>query len=414
MSGPDGEVAAAAMKRIEEPNMNLPAALSYTYSTIERHVVCKPDAIADLCGVLDQLGAESAMVICGPTILQHANVVQRVQATLGQRCVGLFSGVLPHAPVEMFEDAIGMARDLQPDALVSVGGGSSHDTAKGLSTVLAQGGRIHDYATRFTPPDRVEFPAFTADKSPVIAVPTTMGAAELSRGAGFADTQLGRKVSVVDPWSQPRHILVDGQALATTPMSILKSTAMGQFRIAVESVYSTGHNPIGDAMALAAIRMLTQRLPGCSADDIDGLLHIKTAACMASFGNVGGLGLNTAIAHHVGGLYKVPHGDANAILLPHTMRFNLDSSVERQALIAEAMGVNTTAMSREQAGRAAADAVAGLCRRLGLPERLREVDVPEAGLAHIAAATLHDRGLATNPKPIADSAPILEVLRNAW
>ena len=394
--------------------VNLPAALSYTYNTIDRQVVCKPDAISDLCAVLDHLGAESAMVICGPTILQHANVVQRVQAALGQRCIGLFSGVLPHAPVEMFEDAIDMARTLQPDALVSVGGGSSHDTAKGLSTVLSQGGRIHDYATRFTPPDTVEFPEFSADKRPVIAVPTTMGAAELSRGAGFADTRLGRKVSVVDPWSQPRHILVDGKALATTPLPILKATAMGQFRIAVESVYSTGHNPIGDAMALSAIRMLSERLPSCSADDIDGLLHIKTAACMASFGNVGGLGLNTAIAHHVGGLYKVPHGDANAILLPHTMRFNLDASIERQALIAAAMGVDTTAMSRDQAGHAAADAVAALCRQLGLPTRLRDVDVPEAGLAHIASATLHDRGLATNPKPITDSAPILEVLRNAW
>lgn len=301
--------------------MNRSAALAYTYSTIERQVVCKPDAIADLGDLLDHLQADSAMVICGPTILQHANVVQRVQAVLGSRCIGLFSGVLPHAPVEMFEDAIRMVRDLQPAALVSVGGGSSHDTAKGLSTVLAQGGRIQDYATRFTPPDTVEFPEFTPEKIPVIAVSTTMGAAELSRGAGFTDARLGRKVSVVDPWTQPRHILVDGQALATTPLPILKSTAMGQFRIAVESVYSTGHNPIGDAMALSAISMLTQRLPVCSADDIDGLLHIKTAACMASFGNVGGLGLNTAIAHHVGGLYNVPHGEANAILLPHTMRF---------------------------------------------------------------------------------------------
>ena len=245
-------------------------------------------------------------------------------------------------------------------------------------------------------------------------MPTTMGAAELSPGAGFADITLGHKVLVVDPWSQPRHILVDGQALATTPVPILRATAMGQFRIAVESVYSTGHNPLGDAMALAAIRMLTQRLPTCSADDIDGLLHIKTAACMASFGNVGGLGLNTAMAHHVGGLYKVPHGDANAILLPHTMRFNLDASVERQVLIAEAMGVDTAAMSQEQAGRAAADAVAGLCRQLGLPERLRDVDVPEDGLARIATATLHDRALATNPRSISDTAPILEVLRNAW
>ena len=113
--------------------MNLSAALSYIYSTIERHVVCKPDAIADLCGVLDRLHAASAMMICGPTILQHANVVQRVQSVLGQRCVGLFAGVLPHAPVEMFEDAIRMARDLQPEDL------GVHALHRGRARGLRQG-----------------------------------------------------------------------------------------------------------------------------------------------------------------------------------------------------------------------------------------------------------------------------------
>lgn len=86
---------------------------------------------------------------------------------------------------------------------------------------------------------------------------------------------------------------------------------------------------------------------------------------------------------------------------------------ERQALLAQAMGVDTAAMSPQQAG-AAADAVADLCRTLGLPQRLRDVDVPEDGLEAIASATLHDRGLATNPRPITDAAPILEVLRAAW
>src|SRR5262249_57077513 len=99
--------------------------------------------------------------------------------------------------------------------------------------------------------------------------------------------------------------------------------------------------------------------------------------------------LNTATAHHVGGLYNVPHGEANAILLPHTIRFNLEASAERQALIAEAMGINTTGMTPHAAGLAAADAVAQLCRQLGLPARLRDVDVPQEGLAAIAAATLH-------------------------
>ena len=110
----------------------------------------------------------------------------------------------------------------------------------------------------------------------------------------------------------------------------------------------------------------------------------------------------------------MPHGEANAILLPHTMRYNLDASAGRQRLIAEAVGVSARGMTDEEAGLAAADAVDNLCRELGLPRTLREVDVPEDGLEFIAAATLHDRSLSTNPKPITDSGPIMEVLRAAF
>jgi alcohol dehydrogenase len=96
------------------------------------------------------------------------------------------------------------------------------------------------------------------------------------------------------------------------------------------------------------------------------------------------------------------------------VRFNLDACAARQALIAEAMGLPSRAMRPEDAGAAAADAVAQLCQTLGIPARLRDVDVPQEGLAGIAAATLHDRALATNPKPIANAEPILSVLRAAW
>ena len=135
---------------------------------------------------------------------------------------------------------------------------------------------------------------------------------------------------------------------------------------------------------------------------------------MASLASFGGLGLNTAVCHHVGGLYGVPHGEANAILLPHTMRYNLDACAGRQRLISEAIGVAESGMTDEEAGLAAADAVDALCRELGLPRTLREVDVPEDGLEFIAAATLHDRSLSTNPKPITDAGPIMEVLRAAF
>jgi len=377
-------------------------------------IICAPDAISRINDSLDKLCITRAMLVCGPTLLCKSDVVQRVQNALGERCIGLFSRVAPHSPVEVLQEAVALARELNPDALVSVGGGSTHDTSKGIALLFAEGGNIHDYECHFEPPDRIFIPETARPKIPIISVPTTMGGAEFSRGGGgFTDKALGRKILVSGQGNTHKVVIIDGKALATTPMPILLSTAMGQFRIAVESIYSTAHNPIGDALALKAIEMLVHYLPRCAQRDLDDLLNTKTAACMAAL-SVGGLGLNSAMAHQLGGLYDVPHGEANAILLPHTMRFNLDASADRQALIAEAMGIHTAGMTQEQAGLAAADSVAQLSRGLGLPSTLRAVGVPEEGLELIASATLHDRALATNPKPIADAIPIIGVLREAW
>ena len=387
--------------------------LAYNYNSVAQEVVCAEDAISSLPGILDRLGGSRAMVICGPSILEKSDVVSRVQAALGDRFVGLFSGVAPHSPVHTLDEAMRLAHDLKPDVLVSVGGGSTHDTTKGIATLLGEGGTIHDHQVIFEPPDKIILPKLSSERVPIIAVSTTMGAAELSRGAGFSDKDLGRKISVADPATIPRSIIIDGRALATTPMPILLSTAMGQLRVAIESVYSVKHNPICDSLALHAISMLVRNLAECPKLEMDCLLNTKTAAAMASLGNVGG-GINTATAHHVGGIFDVPHGDANAIMLPHSMRFNAEASADRQALIAQAMGIDTAGMSDHSAAMAAADAVEDLRNSLGLPGRLRDVGVPEEGLELIAAATLQDRSLATNPTPVTDAGPIMSVLRSSW
>ena len=201
-------------------------------------------------------------MVCGPSILSHSDVVHRVQEALGGRESGLFSGIAPHSPVEVLYEAVAMARELEPDALVSVGGGSTSDTCKGIAMMLAEGGDLHDYEVRFQPPDLVIVPDLPHQKIPLIAVPTTLGAAELSTGGGgFTDKKLGRKVLISGQGTLPKTILVDGRALATTPMPIMLSTAIGQFRIAVEGIYSTGHHPIADALALHTIKMLVEYLP---------------------------------------------------------------------------------------------------------------------------------------------------------
>ena len=389
--------------------------LQYRYDPLHQDIVCSEAAINDLPAVVDSLGGSRAMITCGPTILSACDVVPRVQEALGSRYVGTYSGVAPHSPVDTVEAGAAMAEEAQPDVFISVGGGSTHDTTKAIATLLAEGGDIRDYAIFFEPPDKIIVPPTPSPKLPIIGVPTTMGCAEFSRGGGgITDHEQGRKLSIAGDGVTPRTIIVDGQALATTPLRILVSTAIGQLRIAIETVYSTGRNPIGDGMALHAIRLLFENLPRCKDGDIDTLLTTKTACAMASLASFGGLGLNTATCHHVGGLYDVPHGEANAILLPHTMRYNLDACADRQRMIAEAIGVANSTMTDEEAGLAAADAVDELCRELELPRTLREVGVPEDGLEYIATATLKDRSLSTNPKPVVDAGPIMEVLRAAY
>ncbi len=389
--------------------------LQYRYDPLHQDIVCSETAINDLPRIVDSLGGSRAMITCGPTILSACNVVPRVQEALGSRYVGTYSGVAPHSPVETVEAGAAMAQETQPDVFISVGGGSTHDTTKAIATLLAEGGDIRDYAIFFEPPDKIVVPPTPSPKLPIIGVPTTMGCAEFSRGGGgITDHEQGRKLSIAGDGVTPRTIIMDGQALATTPLRILVSTAIGQLRIAIETVYSTGRNPIGDGMALHAIRLLFENLPNCKDGDIDTLLTTKTACAMASLASFGGLGLNTATCHHVGGLYDVPHGEANAILLPHTMRYNLDACADRQRMIAEAIGVANSTMTDEEAGLAAADAVDELCRELELPRTLREVGVPEDGLEYIATATLQDRSLSTNPKPVVDAGPIIEVLQAAY
>ena len=389
---------------------------SYKYQPLRQDIICAETAIDALPAAVDALGGSRALITCGPTILNACDVVPRVREALGGRYAGIYAGVAPHSPVETVEAGAEVAREAQPDILISVGGGSTHDTTKAMATLLGEGGDIHDYEIIFEPPDKISVPPTPAPKLPIISVPTTMGCAEFSRGGGgITDHRLGRKLIIAGGEGVThRTVIIDGQALATTPLRILVSTAIGQLRIAIETVYATGHNPIGDGMALHAIRLLFANLPRCQDGDIDVLLNTKTACAMASLASFGGLGLNTATCHHIGGLYGVPHGEANAILLPHTMRYNLDACADRQRLIAEAIGVAEGGMSDEEAGLAAADAVDGLCRELGLPRTLREAGVPEEGLEYIAAATLHDRSLSSNPKPVRDAGPIMEVLRAAY
>jgi alcohol dehydrogenase class IV len=152
------------------------------------------------------------------------------------------------------------------------------------------------------------------------------------------------------------------------------------------------------------------------ARDIDYLLRIKAASLLAGLSGQAGSpakGVNTAMAHQIGAQYDVPHGDANAIMLPHTLRYNSSGlPAHRYAALIQALGAEGRPDSA--AGDEAGDQVADFCRALGVPARLRDVGVPESGLEALAEAAFRSPHLAANPRPIGDTTPIVQLLRAAW
>lgn len=354
-------------------------------------IVAGVDAISSFPDVMKQVGARRAMMLCGPGT-SRSGIVERVQAALGEQCVGVYTGVGfngpggHHVPKEILQETAALAHEWQPDVLIGLGGGRADSTARALSAMIAKerGGEM-----------------------PVIAVPTTISCAEISPGARRASS------------STPRaFLIIDGRALATTPVRILQSTVFSQLRVAAECICAPTHNPIGDALALRGISELVKYAPMLADRKPEVLVAAKLAACLASlarFHSVTSQGVSTAVCHQAGGLYDLSHGEVHGIMFPHMLRFNLDVTADRQALIAEAMGIDISGMTDEQAGLAAAAKATEICKSFNLPTRLRDVGVPQDAMERIATATLaEERALATNPKPVTTAAPLMKMLQEAW
>jgi alcohol dehydrogenase class IV len=215
----------------------------------------------------------------------------------------------------------------------------------------------------------------------------------------------------------PNIAILDPIMTASLPPHITAATGMDALTHAVEGIHAMQRQPIADAMALHAIRLIVEYLPRCVEDGSNLLARGQQllAATMAgvAFGNAQ-VGLVHALAHSVGALYGVPHGLANGILLPHVMLFNLEECADRYALIARAMDLDTRGLDDMEAGRKAVAAVRELTQKIGLTQKLRDAGVPEGGLNEAAELSMSDASIIYNPRMVLDAEEVLEVLKQAW
>ena len=372
-------------------------------------VVFGDGAVGELEVECKRLGVERAMIVTDRVMRERTDVVARVETALGARLGGVYDGVIPDTGVEVIDDGARLARERGCDGLVSVGGGSAIDTAKGMAIVLTEGGSIRDHRGTAR---------LTRRQTPHLAVPTTAGTgSEVSRYIVVKDHRAQEKMHFLEDRIIPDAAILDPSVTVAMPPQLTAATGMDALTHAIEAYTGLHKNPISDGLALQAIQMIAGSLPRAVATPSDKIARgqMLIAANIAGMAfNSSGVGLVHAMAHVLGARHGVHHGTANAICLPHVIRFNADELGSCYRDVAEALGVDARDLGDEMAGEAAAQAVAQLNARVGLPPRLRDVGVPEGDLGACAEGSLADGAIADNGKFAGDKELVLGVYRNAY
>jgi aldehyde dehydrogenase (NAD+) len=381
--------------------------LSFIYKNYTR-LVFGANSVKDVGAEVDELKCSRAFIVTDQGV-SAAGLVEMVEKALGSRCVGKFDQCPQDSGYHIVNQAAELATQAGADCLVSVGGGSVIDTAKGMAILVKNGGKLEDYSG---------FQMLTEPITPHIVIPTTAGTgSEVTYAFVIKDWEKNQKLLYADDYLIPNTAILDPVMTAGLPPMLTATTGMDALTHAVEAIHALQAEPISDYMAFGAIQLIMQYLPRCveQGDDLVARGQQQIAATMAgiAFSNAQ-VGMVHAMAHCVGALYKVPHGMANSILLPHVMVYNMDECADRYALVARAMGVWEKGMSDLEASEAAANAVWELTKKMGVPQRLRDVGVPEEGLAEAADLALYDGSIVYNPKMVMEAEQVLEVYKKAW
>lgn len=341
--------------------------------------------------------------------LAKAGLAQHIAGLLVEQGIDsvVYDGARPNPTVGNVEKGLEMLTRQRCDFVISLGGGSPHDCAKGIALVATNGGHISDYEGV----DRSEKPQL-----PLIAINTTAGtASEMTRFCIITDEVRHIKMAIVDRNVTPLLSVNDPALMAAMPKSLTAATGMDALTHAIEAYVSIAANPITDACALKAISMIAGNLrkavnDGSNMAARENMAYAQFLAGMA-FNNAS-LGYVHAMAHQLGGFYDLPHGVCNAVLLPHVQSFNASVCPTRLTDVAHAMGENIRGLSPEDGARAAIAAIRNLSRDIDIPAGLTALGVREEDFPILAANALKDACGVTNPRK-ADQTQIEGIFRRA-
>jgi alcohol dehydrogenase len=342
--------------------------------------------------------------------LARAGVASHVAGLLVEQGIDsvVYDGAKPNPTIANVENGLALLRARECDFVISLGGGSPHDCAKGIALCASNGGHISDYEGV----DRSQNPQL-----PLIAINTTAGtASEMTRFCIITDEVRHVKMAIIDRNVTPLLSVNDPKMMVGMPRSLTAATGMDALTHAIEAYVSTAATPITDACALKAIALIAGNLHTAVVNGADmpareNMAYAQFLAGMA-FNNAS-LGYVHAMAHQLGGFYDLPHGVCNAVLLPHVQSFNASVSAARLTDVAHAMGADIRGLAPEEGARSAIAAITRLSTAVEIPTGLRALGVKEEDFPILAANALKDACGLTNPRP-ASQEQIEAIFRQAF
>ncbi|MCW8346960.1 iron-containing alcohol dehydrogenase [Vibrio sp. ZSDZ65] len=344
--------------------------------------------------IIEQQGFKKTLIVTD-AVLNKIGVVAQITDLLAARDISfaVYDGTQPNPTIDNVEQGLSHLVDNDCDLIISVGGGSPHDCAKGIALVATNGGKIQDYEG---------INQATQAPFPLISINTTAGtASEMTMFSVITDEARQIKMAIVDQKVTPLISVNDPQLMLAMPKSLTAATGMDALTHAIEAYVSTAANPITNTVALKAIEMIHTNLPLCieNGDNLAAREQMAYAQFMAGMAfNNALLGYVHAMAHQLGATYHLPHGVCNAVLLPHVQRFNYTACPEKFRDIAVAMGRDVSGMAVEEAALCAIDAMADLATTVGIPANLTEIGVKASDISALAESALTDVCCMTNPK----------------
>lgn len=341
------------------------------------------------------LGARHVLLVTDPGV-ERAGWAGEAAASLTAAGVAhtVFDDVTPNPRATQVHAGAEVYARCGANAIVVVGGGSPVDCAKGIGIVAVNGGSILDYEGVDRIPSAIP---------PLLCVPTTAGAAaDASQFAIITDEAARTKIGIVSKTLVPDLTLLDPVVLTTKPAALTAATGIDTLCHAIEASVSTAASPFTDLLALEAIRILVVALPRCLEAPADlGARGAMQLACLyagLAFSNAS-LGAVHALAHALGGLLDLPHGECNAILLPHVAAWNFTAAPGPLRRVGAALGLALDGLPDTEAAARLGEALTAIARQVGITARLGDVGVRREDLEDLARKAIEDPCMATNPRP---------------